>query len=229
MVHRFGFNAWQTHKEREREHLLHLLWNLEEEGDQRLETVKERWIQDEDPDETIELAREVGLVAIEDGDLRLTDQGNEQAEDLVRRFRLAECLFSEVFLLEEMQYEKSACEFEHILTPEVTDSVCTLLGHPPICPHGRPIPKGACCAKFSSDVKPIIVRLSDLGPGDVAKVVFITFTRSKHLDKLDTIGLTPGAMVKLHQRQPSFILDLGETQIAIDQEIAHEIFVKKMG
>ncbi len=229
MIHRFGFNAWQTHEEREREHLLHLLWNLEEEGDQRLETVRERWVQDEDPGATIELAGEAELVIVENGDLRLTDRGIEQAEDLVRRFRLAECLFSEVFLLEEMEYEKSACEFEHILTPEVTDSVCTLLGHPPICPHGRPIPKGACCSKFSSDVKPIIVRLSDLGPGDVAKVVFITFTRSKHLDKLDTIGLTPGAMVKLHQRRPSFILDLGETQIAIDQEIAQEIFVKKMG
>ena len=228
-MHRFGFNAWQTQEEREREHLLHLLWNLEEEGIQQLETVKDRWVHDDDPDPIINMAAEEGLVITDGRDLLLTDRGREQAEDLVRRFRLAECLFSEVFLLEEMQYEKSACEFEHILTPEVTDSVCTLLGHPPICPHGRPIPRGACCAKFSSDVKPIVVRLSDLSPGDVAKVVFITFTRSKHLDKLDTIGLTPGAMVKLHQRRPSFILDLGETQIAIDREIAQEIFVKKMG
>lgn len=228
-MHRFGFNAWQTQEEREREHLLHLLWNLEEEGIQQLETVKDRWVHDDDPDPIINTAAEEGLVITDGRNLLLTDRGREQAEDLVRRFRLAECLFSEVFLLEEMQYEKSACEFEHILTPEVTDSVCTLLGHPPICPHGRPIPRGACCAKFSSDVKPIVVRLSDLSPGDVAKVVFITFTRSKHLDKLDTIGLTPGAMVKLHQRRPSFILDLGETQIAIDREIAQEIFVKKMG
>lgn len=228
-MHRFGFNAWQTQEEREREHLLHLLWNLEEEGIQQLETVKDRWVHDDDPDPIINMAAEEGLVITDGRNLLLTDRGREQAEDLVRRFRLAECLFSEVFLLEEMQYEKSACEFEHILTPEVTDSVCTLLGHPPICPHGRPIPRGACCAKFSSDVKPIVVRLSDLSPGDVAKVVFIAFTRSKHLDKLDTIGLTPGAMVKLHQRRPSFILDLGETQIAIDREIAQEIFVKKMG
>lgn len=228
-MHKFGFNTWQTQEEREREHLLHLLWNLEEEGVQQLETVKDRWVHDDDPDPIINMAAEEGLVITDDRNLLLTDRGREQAEDLVRRFRLAECLFSEVFQLEEMQYEKSACEFEHILTPEVTDSVCTLLGHPPICPHGRPIPRGACCAKFSSDVKPIVVRLSDLSPGDVAKVVFITFTRSKHLDKLDTIGLTPGAMVKLHQRRPSFILDLGETQIAIDREIAHEIFVKKMG
>jgi len=229
MVHRFGFNAWQTPDEREREHLLHLLWNLEEEGDQRLETVTERWMHNDDPGPIINFATEDGLVIADDQNLRLTEKGREQATDLVRRFRLAECLFSEVFLLEEMQYEKSACEFEHILTPEVTDSVCTMLGHPPMCPHGRPIPRGACCSKFSSDLKPIVVRLTDLSPGDIAKVVFITFTRSKHLDKLDTIGLTPGAMVKLHQRQPSFILDLGETQIAIDREIAHEIFVKKMG
>ncbi len=130
-MHRFGFNTWQTQGEREREHLLHLLWNLEEEGIQQLETVKDRWVHDDDPGPIINMAAEEGLVITDGRELLLTDRGREQAEDLVRRFRLAECLFSEVFLLEEMQYEKSACEFEHILTPEVTDSVCTLLGHPP--------------------------------------------------------------------------------------------------
>ena len=229
MPHRFGINAWPTQEERDREHMLHLLWSVEEEGDQRRETVRRRWIHEDDPGELIDSLVEEGLVVEEGDDLRLTEGGRHLASDLVRRYRLAECLLSEVFLLEEDQYEKSACEFEHILSPEVTDSVCTLLGHPPACPHGRPIPRGSCCSKFSADVKPLVVRLSDLSPGEVGRVVFMASDSARHLDRLSAIGLTPGTMVKLYQRQPSFILDLGETRVAIDREIAHEIFVKKMG
>lgn len=229
MPHRFGFNTWPTQEEREREHMLHLLWSVEEEGDQRREIVIERWLHNDDPRPLIDHLLEKGLAVEEDGDLRLTEGGRDLASDIVRRYRLAECLLSEVFLLEEDQYEKSACEFEHILSPEVTDSVCALLGHPPVCPHGRPIPRGSCCSKFSADVKPLVVRLTDLSPGEVGRVVFMTSERARHLDRLSAIGLIPGTFVKLHQRQPSFILDLGETQVAIDKEIAHEIFVKKMG
>ena len=41
--------------------------------------------------------------------------------------------------------ETNACTFEHILSPEVTDRICTFLGHPKTCPHGSPIPPGECC------------------------------------------------------------------------------------
>jgi len=27
----------------------------------------------------------------------------------------------------------------------MTDSICSFLGHPKFCPHGKPIPRGACC------------------------------------------------------------------------------------
>ena len=147
----------------------------------------------------------------------------------MRRYRLAECLLSEVLQLDESQYEQSACEFEHILGPEVTASVCALLGHPPTCPHGRPIPRGTCCDQAGQDVQPLVVRVVDLTPGDVGKIVFISSGRSKRLDRLSTMGIIPGTLLKLHQRKPSFIVDLGETQLAIDKEIAGEIYVKKMG
>ncbi len=223
MPHRFGYNAWPTPEEREKEHLLHLLWSLEEEGDQRHATVRERWVHNDDPRPIISGLIDAGLVEESGEDLRLTRTGREAAGDLVRRYRLAECLLSEVFLLEEDQYEQSACEFEHILSPEVTDSVCTLLGHPPVCPHGRPIPRGACCARFQGDLKPIVVRLTDLSPGDVAKVVFMSSDVPKHLDRLSTIGLMPGTTFRLHQRQPAWIVDLGETRIALDREIARAL------
>ena len=30
-------------------------------------------------------------------------------------------------------------------SPEATDRICAFLGHPRACPHGAPIPPGACC------------------------------------------------------------------------------------
>ena len=47
----------------------------------------------------------------------------------------------------ETEIEQQACKFEHILSPEATERICSFLGHPRTCPHGAPIPQGACCSK----------------------------------------------------------------------------------
>ena len=38
-----------------------------------------------------------------------------------------------------------ACKFEHIISPELDERICSFLGHPKTCPHGNPIPPGDCC------------------------------------------------------------------------------------
>jgi putative ABC transport system ATP-binding protein len=77
---------------------------------------------------------------------RMTREGHERAERLIRRQRLAETLFTQTFQMHEAEVEAEACYFEHILSPAVTDSICVFLGHPPACPHGKAIPRGPCCA-----------------------------------------------------------------------------------
>jgi Mn-dependent DtxR family transcriptional regulator len=52
----------------------------------------------------------------------------------------------------ETEIEQQACKFEHILSPEATDKICTFLGHPKTCPHGAPIPPGKCCGKSSDEM-----------------------------------------------------------------------------
>lgn len=75
-----------------------------------------------------------------------TEEGRRRAENIIRRQRLAETLFSQTFQMLESQVEEEACVFEHILSDTMTDSICAFLGHPESCPHGRPIPRGVCCA-----------------------------------------------------------------------------------
>jgi energy-coupling factor transporter ATP-binding protein EcfA2 len=75
-----------------------------------------------------------------------TEKGRKRAEDVIRRHRLAERLFTETFHVhDEKEIAEQACKFEHILSPEATDSICSFLGHPRTCPHGSPIPAGECC------------------------------------------------------------------------------------
>ena len=77
-----------------------------------------------------------------------TEKGRKRAEDIIRRHRLAERLFVQTFhVYDETEIAEQACKFEHILSPEATNSICAFLGHPRTCPHGSPIPAGECCIR----------------------------------------------------------------------------------
>src|SRR5690242_7893410 len=86
----------------------------------------------------------------------LTPRGRERAGSIIRRHRLAERLFTDSLAMDsESEIEQQACKFEHILSPEATDKICSFLGHPRTCPHGAPIPPGPCCgrtAEFSGAI-----------------------------------------------------------------------------
>ena len=88
---------------------------------------------------------ERGLLEFAEDFVRLTPPGHDRAQNLVRRQRLAEMLFRQTLAMDEKSTEREACRFEHILSQEVTDSICAFLAHPRRCPHGAAIPKGTCC------------------------------------------------------------------------------------
>src|SRR5665648_85942 len=73
-----------------------------------------------------------------DSHITLTKSGQPDARNVVRRHRLAERLLVDVLNTKEACIHKSACEFEHILHMGIDENVCTLLGHPKFCPHGKP-------------------------------------------------------------------------------------------
>lgn len=73
----------------------------------------------------------------------LTKTGNEIGKRMVRNGRLIEKLMSSSMGIEVDP--KVACGIEHHMTKEFADALCTLLGHPRLCPHNNPIPLGNCC------------------------------------------------------------------------------------
>ncbi|NIP66672.1 hypothetical protein GWN63_01030 [Candidatus Bathyarchaeota archaeon] len=123
--------------------------------------------------------------------------------------------------------EETACKLEHLIKSGIEENICSLLGHPEVCPHGNPIPKGKCCLEGYDKAGKIVVALSQLQPEEEGRIAYISARERKRLQKLMAMGVTPGTTVRLIQRFPSYVFQMGETQIALDETIADQIFLLK--
>ena len=166
-----------------------------------------------------------GLVKTGNG-LTLTEEGEKRARKIIRLHRLAERLLNDILGMGESQIEESACRFEHIISDEVEEAICTLLGHPTVCPHGSSIPPGDCCVKGEREVGRIIFRLSELSPGDEGVIKYVVGGKDLS-DKVVSFGLLPGERLKVIRVFPSFVIQIGNTQFALDKDLAAAIFVLK--
>jgi DtxR family Mn-dependent transcriptional regulator len=214
------------------EELLELVWELAEEGIHDTERVCEsapQRAQEEQPREILNELVSRSLVRLDGSYLRLTRQGEEAARSIVRRHRLAERLLHDVLAVDDSTMANAACRFEHVLSAEVTDSICTLLGHPPTCPHGQPIPPGPCCGIFKTEVQPIVHRLRELGIGQSGTISLLGTQRRGRLERLGALGLVPGVRLRLIQKRPAYVIQVGETEVAIDDDVASEIYVRSGG
>lgn len=207
-----------TEKSMFEDEVLEAIWELAEDGEVNfIDLINEIGHEKE----VLDMQKD-GLIIVKEDKIYFTEKGRYRARDITRRHLLAERLFADVLALND--YEDDACLFEHAISPEVEDAICTFLGHPPTCPHGRAIPKGNCCRVFTKEVKPLVQSLTDIEVGTTAKVVFIT---TPAMEKLTAIGLVPGETVKLQQKKPSYVIGIEETTLAIDEEIAKGIYVKQ--
>lgn len=217
-----------TITDRERiDEALELIWVLEEEGHREVDRFS---LSSDDADVAalLDTLKDEGLVNISDGSVHLTERGRKMAKGLIRRQRLAERLFTDVFEMPENTVLDDACKMEHILSEELTESVCIFLGHPPTCPHGKPIPRGECCKKLKVEVTPVVTRLSEFEVGATGKITFIVPSDPSRLSKLNSLGISAGSVIKFVQKVPSCVLQIDETTVAIDPEIAREIYLKKV-
>ena len=69
--------------------------------------------------------------------------------------------------------------------------------------------------------------ITNLHSGDRATVLCMGGRNPSRHNALAVFGLLPGAEVKLIQQQPSCVVRVGETELALDRDIAGEILVQE--
>ena len=214
------------HLEQHVEELLERLWTSRERGLVVPATLAEQDF-DFDAGAALAEAERRGWVSVGAEGVHLTTTGETGAAGVIRRHRLSERLLFDVIQLDSQSMEAGACELEHshILSEEATERVCAFLGHPPTCPHDRPIPRGRCCDRFAVELRPLVTPLSEGRIGASYRITFIASRSHRRLDRLCALGVVPGADLRLHQRLPAFVIQVGGTDIALEPEIAADIFV----
>jgi DtxR family Mn-dependent transcriptional regulator len=210
-------------RKRERDEYIEQLWYMKEDGKDSIDVLKNLLGDNYDAGIIDELLSDDLVVLIEDNDkITLTKKGRDYARQLIRAHRLAERLLHDVL---GGDYESGACEFEHTVTPELVDSICILLGHPRACPHGMPIPQGQCCIHSSRTAQSSVIPLVELAVGQSARVAYINCKSDQQLHKIDGLCIRPGAVVTLHQRYPTYVIECEGSNIAMDEEIVSNICV----
>lgn len=167
-----------------------------------------------------------GHIKLTNEKITLTEKGRGEGRKIVRRHRLAERLFTDILDIKKSLVHPVSCKFEHLLHEGIEENICILLGHPKTCPHGRPIPAGECCRKTGETIGKIISSLDRLKAHQRGKVAYIHTKDNDKLQKLMAMGVLPGVNIVLIQKFPSYVFQVGQSQFAIDKELAENIFVR---
>jgi DtxR family Mn-dependent transcriptional regulator len=209
------------------EEIMEAIWCAGENRNYSLEAVRKQCVI-EFSASALEPLEELGLIVTNADKILFSSTGKQLAEGIMRRHRLAEVLVTTVLKLKNSAMEEVACQVEHCLAPEVEESICTLLGHPEVCPDGKPIPKGRCCKKRLKVVSNIVMGLDKLKPREKGKISYIEPGSHSNLHQLISLGLHPGIVVLVHRISPAVCIKFENTELALDKEIAKNIFVWKI-
>lgn len=209
------------------EEILEAIWGASENNRYSIEAIRKKCAI-EFTDQDLRELEEQGMIVQNDEKVLFSKEGKTLAEGIIRRHRLAEVLVTSILKMKSAEMEKIACQVEHCLLPEVEESICILLGHPEICPDGKAIPKGKCCARGQKVVDNTVVSLAELQPGEKGKITYIKPGSHSNLHQLISFGLNPGVVVRVQRSSPAFCIKFEHTELALDKEIVKNIFVWRL-
>ncbi|HYX26779.1 MAG TPA: FeoA family protein [Thermoanaerobaculia bacterium] len=72
-----------------------------------------------------------------------------------------------------------------------------------------------------------LLTVKDLAGGEHAEVLCLGGDSPSRRNHLAVFGLVPGSAIRLLQRYPSFVIEIGETVLALDVDVAGDIVVKR--
>jgi Fe2+ transport system protein FeoA len=73
-----------------------------------------------------------------------------------------------------------------------------------------------------------LVSLHELEEGEHSELVCLNCSQASRRNALAVYGLTPGSRLILQQKRPTFVVRVGETELALESSIAREILVRRV-
>jgi DtxR family Mn-dependent transcriptional regulator len=157
--------------------------------------------------------------------VRLTRAGERVALEVLRHHRLLELYLAQTLEIGIDAVHSEADRLEHVLSEELEHRIDEALGRPTYDPHGHPIPN----ARLKIE-RPESKPLTELKPGDEARVQSVPDGNKELLRYLASLALLPGQTVTLLEAAPfngplTVRVNGGET--AISTELAAQIRVEQ--
>lgn len=165
--------------------------------------------------EMIKRLTEEGLIVVSGGHITLTDAGEELAQRVVRRHRLAERFMTDILGLSWALAHREAGRWEHVMSDAVEEAMRQKLGNPTTCPHGNPIPGSGYTA-------PPAVTLAKVTTGQkftVSRIPEELEFSPGMLEFLENTNLMPGLSGEVTSTN-----DKGDMTLSVD---GHNIVVEK--
>lgn len=157
---------------------------------------------------------------------RLTDAGRRAALRTIRRHRVIEAYLVQALGYSWDSVHEEAERLEHAASDDLIDRMATAIGEPSTDPHGAPIP-----TRDGRVDERTLRRLSDLRPGQRARVTRVGDEDADLLRYLASLGLRPSATVTLDDRAPfggPFTLRVGATTCQVGAGLAERVFVEAL-
>jgi DtxR family Mn-dependent transcriptional regulator len=147
---------------------------------------------------------------------RLTAAGVSQARRVIRRHRLLELFLTRVLGLDWSEVDVEADALEHAISPRLEQALAEHLGEPVEDPHGHPIPtaEGNLAKR---NLKP----LHQFAAGQEVVIREVQDDNPDRLRRWQTLGLVPGATIRIRSFQPLddlFELEIGNRVIPLGSE-----------
>jgi DtxR family transcriptional regulator, Mn-dependent transcriptional regulator len=208
---------------------LEALYEMDEEGIPTQQARLAEWL-DVSPASVSEAVKRLGQRDLvntgDDRRIRFTGEGERLARALVRRHRLAERFLVEVVGLPWHLAHEEATEWGRVISDRVEERLVDILGDPPTCVHGNPIP-GTAHPVDQADLRP----LDRVEPGGRVRLERLTEDLELDLDVMrffERSGLMPGADITVLSMAPdgTMTLEVGGEKVGLGTHLADNLWVR---
>ncbi len=154
--------------------------------------------------------------------VKLTQEGQKAAFDIIRRHRLIELFLQKHLGYSLANLHEEACELEHYVSDEFVDRIDILLGNPEIDPFGHSIPTKTGTIKDESQRTLAMAEV-----GEVVRIARLSDNEPKLLAVFEEKGLVRDAEIKIISKadfSPMYIL-LNGTELVVDLLISDKIYI----